>query len=92
MKQLQHSFILKSFCGEGYDDYLNLNSDHYCKYCNQSATLLIRNCDLMGNYPLNYFLSLSPANKRQEQTDFINKHCKIKCITEEEYIIKQIIE
>ena len=86
--QLKHEFILKSQWGEFEDDYLNLNSFHHCKFCDVSAEVLFVSCH---DYDKIILWGKFPGNKKL-QAEYINNFCTIKCITEEEYIIKQIIE
>ena len=76
MNYLKHTFILN----EGDPDSSYLNILHFCKFCGLYVQQIMRN--------INQTIDAS----KQLQTDYINEHTEIKCLTEEQWIIKQIIE
>jgi len=83
-KYYEHTFIFKSNWGETEDFYFNLNANHYCKFCGESYYYLFNNC--------NKKMDFAYPNDKKQQENYLNEHCNIRCLTEEEYIIKSIIE
>lgn len=77
MKQLSHTFTTNY-------DYLTIQDT--CLYCGLTAQQLFNHIERKFHnlWPRNEF------NELQQQINYLNKY--IKCLTEEEYIIKAIIE
>ena len=85
MKQLKHNFIRSG-------EYNFVTTYDKCKYCGKSGFQLFH---IIQKYNKNIDLILnkyeySKNRSFENDLDFYNKYCP--CLTEEEYIIKNIIE
>lgn len=86
MKRLKHEFLSYNKTKTILGKYLSV--DDVCKFCGKSAQQLFVEADHREEYP--FYISENGSYKIEEQLIFYNLYSP--CLTEEEYIIKTIIE
>ncbi len=73
------------------DDNDMIIYNNICRICNKSLEELYMEIDedIRSSYPMHNITNYKD-NLKLKQEDFLNKYAK--CLTEEEFVIKQIIE